>query len=673
MDIRPNRLRWLVLLAAVVVPVAASSSAAGPAAISGTIVFSSDRGADGSRELQAVDAAGRHRTRLTAHSPQGAFAAWSPDGRRIAFTSIESVSSDEFNSNGIWTMNADGTGARPVLERRGSIYGVWSPGGKRLAAIVGNELWVVRSDGRQAHRLSPKSIAVDSGVAWSPDGRRLAVTECRGGRLGCGISVVRATGGRWARISRRPTPKEIDDEMDEVFEPAWSPDGTRIVFIRGLFDEGTTVPIVVAKSDGKGEHRVAYGDEPRWSPDGTKLAYVAAFGFTGSRGIRVVRADGTGQQSLGNVAGFELAPTWSRDGTTVLFATTRTPQFVFTNDRSRLRFFSSSLRSRAPHRLGRDDVRKLRGVVGDDRWSPRDGTFLTTGQVGALLRVEAVSVSGRRRPLLAPARDSAPRWSPDGSRLAFVRRDVGGTGLFVLGANRRAVRVAKDALDPAWAPDGRTLSFQRGDAIYLIDAQGGTARELVRGSGAAWSPNGTTILFGRGQAIWSIRTDGSAMSQVTDVFPFDPDCENGLPAANAPAWSRDGSRIAFFVTDSPTCGDLSLYVTKTDGSSPVVIDAGIDDDQGRTAPSWSPDGSRILLDYLGRVLLVAADGSVRKLIAVGETPSWSPDGSKIVFARHRGRGRTQAEVWVMNADGSGKLRVVTGALNLEPTWRPTAH
>ena len=321
MDVRPKRLWWFVVLAASAVPVAASSSPAGPAALPGTIVFSSDHGADGSRELHGVDAAGRHRTRLTAHSAQGILAGWSPDGRRIAFSSVEpvDVNSDSVHLDGIWTMNPDGTGARSVFERPvGLIYGFWSPDGKRLAAIVGNDLWVVRADGRRPHRLSRKGIDVNSGVAWSRDGRRLAVTECRGGRLGCGISVLPATGGRWLRITRRPTPREIEDEVDEVFKPRWSPDGKRIVFMRGLFDEGTTVPILVVNADGSGEHRVAYGDEPRWSPDGTKIAYVAAFGFTGSHGIRVVRPDGSGHRSLGNASGFEMAPAWSGDGTTVL-------------------------------------------------------------------------------------------------------------------------------------------------------------------------------------------------------------------------------------------------------------------------------------------------------------------------------------------------------------------
>src|SRR3954451_3606398 len=105
MHIRPKRLWWLALLGAAVVPVAASSSAAGPAALSGTIVVSSDRGADGSRELHSVDAVGRHQTRLTVHSPQGVFANWSPDGRRIAFTTVEPSDDDEIDFDSLWTMS----------------------------------------------------------------------------------------------------------------------------------------------------------------------------------------------------------------------------------------------------------------------------------------------------------------------------------------------------------------------------------------------------------------------------------------------------------------------------------------------------------------------------------------------------------------------------------------
>ena len=247
--------------------------------------------------------------------------------------------------------------------------------------------------------------------------------------------------------------------------------------------------------------------------------------------------------------------------------------------------------------------------------------------------------------------------------------------MFVLRADGKAVQLAKNALDPAWAPDGRTLSFERGGAIYLVDERGGAARELTEGDDAAWSPDGTTIVFAFGPAIWTVRTDGTAKRQVSGSFPFDPNCEETLEA-DSPGWSPDRSKVAYSVENSPSCVDRSLYVTKADGSSPVVMDAGITPfDEVPARPSWSPDGSRVLFGGVDGVVVAAADGSARNMLSIGKAPSWSPDGSKILFTRERCQcgGRPLTDIWLMSADGSGKLRLVTGALNLEPTWRPAAH
>jgi Tol biopolymer transport system component len=131
-----------------------------------------------------------------------------------------------------------------------------------------------------------------------------------------------------------------------------------------------------------------------------------------------------------------------------------------------------------------------------------------------------------------------------------------------------------------------------------------------------------------------------------------------------PAWSPDGRTIAF-ESDRPG-GDTSIVLINPDGTDRRVLASGRD-------PSWSPDGTGIVFTCSrGGICTVNADGSGKSRILDDPDafdPAWSPDGSHIVVGLYSPTG--SADLWVMEADGTN-LRKLTGKPGFEgkPDWQP---
>ena len=245
----------------------------------------------------------------------------------------------------------------------------------------------------------------------------------------------------------------------------------------------------------------------------------------------------------------------------------------------------------------------------------------------------------------------------------------------------RQLTTADNSEDPAWSPDCSRIVFSRGGSLWTMGNDGDDQQRLTDHDGSysdkpAWSPDGTKIAYARGRHnddghwfshLYVINADGTGRTRMS----------KGDVRDAVPSWSPDGTKIAFQRLSGAgrdengdfIDADRHIAVMDATGGKPAALTAGGWWDQ---SPAWSPDGTRIAYISDNSVWLVDDDGSHPERVAAGAfwngDVSWSPDGRRVAFVRGDG---DESAVVVAEVDGARESVVADLAgPDVSPRWSP---
>ena len=233
--------------------------------------------------------------------PEDRDPSWSPDGQWIAFGH-----SDSSDLGSVYVIRTDGTGRRRVLA--GAFDPDWSPDGGSLVVNLGGSILARVNLG--SGEVLPLTGVQGHTPAWSPDGGTIAFSSDGGdGTYPPVLWTVPAAGGTAARVPL-PGPRTELSQID------WSPTSTQLVATEFAARERLFITTLA----GSDTSRIAVPDlnvsQPAWSPRGDRIAYVRAR-VSEVGDIWLVRPDGSNHRLLVSSA---ASPCWSPDGTRVAFA-----------------------------------------------------------------------------------------------------------------------------------------------------------------------------------------------------------------------------------------------------------------------------------------------------------------------------------------------------------------
>jgi len=235
-------------------------------------------------------------------------------------------------------------------------------------------------------------------------------------------------------------------------------------------------------------------------------------------------------------------------------------------------------------------------------------------------------------------------------------------------------------IDPDWSPNGELIAFGRTN-IYALEPATGQITDIVRNAwDPSWHPDGTSLVYsflGTEGGLYTVDVNTGEQNRL----PIPQFSELGGDPFH-PAWSPDGRQLAFAMPDQN--GLEEIFVTDSscaEAENALCELQQLTDADGQSySPAWSPDGSRIAFTSsrvdTWWIYVMNADGTNLQQITqnpygafAGDfAPAWSPDGEFIAFARRDNTsGVTGTNIYIMRPDGT-ELTCITREGGKEPDW-----
>jgi len=592
----------------------------------------------------------------------------SPDGKLVAFSYLGDV----------WVVEAIGGVARPVtMHEKHDIYPVFSPDGKKIAFSSNRhgsyDVFVVPVQGGKPTRLTFDS-ADDFVNAWSPDGKSILFTSNRGIAFPprSELYAVPATGGRAKRVS-------AFEGRDGVF----SPDGEMIAYVRGpgtwyrkYYQGSANDDIWIADADGTNNRRltdyIGQDTSPMWAADGRAIYYVTDAGQPPGSPANIVRQEiRLGRAGALAVTGPPQPITFHKEDSVRRARLSAGGEWIVYECGADLWIVSTKANPPA----SAESSRKLAiEVHADDRTNPDRVVTFTSGISEFAVSNDDASIAlvvhgeifcmargntKAKRLTDSPAFDHAPAWSPDGKKLIFLSDRGGHEDIWLIESAEPANAVltkasafklaqltnTEDAEQGiSFAPDGKRISFVRNGQLLTMNPDGSDVKTIVKDTRVIdyeWSPDSKWIAFSRLDGNWS-----SEIYIVPATGPTDND-----PARNVTRYALFNAGITWSKS-----GKLA-FLSERRSNAPAAMQVMA---LQKPAVPGTPKANDI--DWDGIHLRV-----FQPTTTPAEEGTISPDGSRIAF-RSKQNGD---DLWVASVDGKEVSRVTTG--NLKPTQIAWSH
>lgn len=416
----------------------------------------------------------------------------SPDGQTVAFDLL----------GDIYTMPI--TGGTPTRISEGLPYETqprFSPDGKRIAFTSdrggGDNIWIMNRDGSDKRQLTNESFRLLNQPSWSPDGQYIVAKKhfTTGRSLGTGeVWMYHVSGGDGVLLVKRPS----EQHQKELGEPIFAPDGKHVYYTRNT----TPGPIFEYAQDSNnqlfaierydletGKIDSVIGGEggavrPTPSPDGKKIAYVRR---EATQPRLYVRDLATGEdRKVYDALDMDMQETWAVTGVY--------PNMAWTPDSASLVVWAGGKLNRVDLATGKSAVipfkiADTRGLIDPPRPAvavapdsfetklPRGATVSPDGKsvvfetLGKLWVKPMAGGEPRRLTGDDAAMEAYPSWSADGKRLTYVRWTDAGLGevrtIAASGGKSTAITPAGHYARPRFSPDGKTVVFEKDRGGYL--------------------------------------------------------------------------------------------------------------------------------------------------------------------------------------------------------------